>query len=312
LLKYCRHNDPHWRHFEVDRTLNYLVWYSPSKSIRKTLISLVDIDEVVLGQKSPGFRKFPHKLLVQQSFSIRYQGNKWLDLVSMTHRDCQMWHYSLNQLLLNIWEGDKWSPLIPMRIPYKQEKSKNPIYPARDGKTWIRYVADLEKAQSRIWDLLKKSEELKNFYGIASMRKQLIKHNHKLSKMAKDAQFIGYLMLSNKNELRSIRIEIRVLTYKVSVLLKEKASKDSIFSNLLLFGSSSNNPVNENMQVEKSHFQTIETGPDCSTQSINRANQGHYQQFSDLKLTQAFSKDKKKSIVCRNRTGSTKSESKEA
>jgi len=65
--------------------------------------------------------------------------------------------------------------MIPMKIPYKQNKSKNPIFTARNGKTWLRYIKDFEKAQCKIGELLKKSAELKNFSGTLSMRKQLKK-----------------------------------------------------------------------------------------------------------------------------------------
>jgi len=75
-LLYCRRDNHHWRHFEVDTALNSLVWYSPTISITKTRVALADINEVVLGQKSPGFCKFSRKSLIHQSFSIKYQSNK--------------------------------------------------------------------------------------------------------------------------------------------------------------------------------------------------------------------------------------------
>jgi len=131
--------------------------------------------------------------------------------------------------------------------------------------------------------------------------------------MTKDAETIGYLTLSNNNELRSIRIKIRAFTYKVSVLLKDHASNGNNPSELVQFGSSSDNLGNENKHLEKSHFQSIPTGLDCATQSINCANRNHYQGFSESRLTQTLSTNKPKSAVFTNRTtGSKKSDSQQA
>lgn len=239
LLKYCRRKPPHWRHFEVDTDLEYLVWYSDTKPIKQTRISLADIDDVIFGQVSPGFQRTPRSRLFHQSFSIKYQGKNYLDLICVTYRDCQMWYHSLKNVIKNIRDGNKWLRMREIDIPNKPEKSKNAIYPARDGKTWEKYLTLLHRSQDNIRQLLKRSEELLESSGVLTMRKRLKKQIRQLDTWAEDAKTSEYLLLTQYDELRVIRVEIRVLQYKVACLLREKASKGTILSNIFHFGSTS-------------------------------------------------------------------------
>jgi len=242
MLKYCRRKSPHWRHFEVDTDLEYLVWYSDTKSKRQTRIRLADIEDVVFGQVSPGFQKNPRSRLFHQSFSIKYKGKNYLDLICVTNRDCQMWYHSLKNVIKNIREGDKWRHMREINIPHKHEKSKNTIYPARDGKTWMKYLNDLHSSQDQIQELFKRSEELLESSGVLTMRKWLKKRIKQLDAWAEDAKTCEYLLLKQCDEIRVIRVEIKVLQFKVRCLLREKASKGTGLSNFIPFGSSFNTP----------------------------------------------------------------------
>jgi len=237
LLKFCRRKPPHWRHFEVNSDLEYLIWYAVKKSSKQTRIALIDIEDVLLGQATPGFSKSPRSQLFHQSFSIKYKRNKYLDLVCLTHHDCQMWYYSLRRLLQNIRDGNKWRLMKDIQIPQQNEKSKNAIYPAGEGKTWLKYIEYLERSQYQIRELLKQSEELLNFSDVSSMRKRLKKQIKQLDRWAEDAETSEYLLMTQYDELRAIRVEIRVLQYKVAVLLKEKHSNGGHLLNIFGFGS---------------------------------------------------------------------------
>jgi len=172
LLKLCRRKPRRWRHFEIDTDLEYLIWYADRKIKR---IALYDIEDVLLGQVTPGFHKSPRSEVFHQSFSIKYKRNKYLDLICLTHRDCKMWYHSLRNLLKNIRNGCKWRRMGDIPIPHQLEKSNNAIFPAKEGKTWTKYVEYLERSRYQIRDLLKRSKELSNFSCIILMRKQLKK-----------------------------------------------------------------------------------------------------------------------------------------
>jgi len=143
-----------------------------------------------------------------------------------------MWYKSLTHLLQNIRDGDKWRWMKDIQIPHQNEKSKNAIYPAREGETWVKYIENLERSQYEIRKLLKQSEELLNYSNVSSMRKRLNKQTKQLARWAEDAETSDYLLMTQYDELRAIRVEIRVLQYKVAALLKEKNSKGEHLFNI--------------------------------------------------------------------------------
>jgi len=239
LLKLCRREPPHWRHFEVDNDLEYLIWYA-GRNIKR--IALDDIGEVLLGQVTPGFNKSPRSEVVHQSFSIKYKHNKYLDLICLTHRDCKMWYDSLRNLLKNIRNGCKWRRMRDIPIPQQLEKSNNAIFPAKDGKTWTKYVGYIERSGFQIRELLKRSKELSKFPCVISMRKRLKKQMIWLDARAEDTKTSEYLLMTQYDELRAVRVEIRVFQYKVAAMLREKNSKWSYLSNIFQFGNSSKSP----------------------------------------------------------------------
>jgi len=242
LLRLCKRKPPDWRHFEVDTDLEYLIWYDDRKFIKQTRIPLVDIEDIVLGQGTPGFHKCPRSQLTHQSFSIKYKRKKYLDLICLTYRDCQMWYYGLQQVVNNIREGYKWRRMSNIQIPHKHEKSKNAIYPAKDGETWIKYVKYLKRSKYRIQQLLKQSEELLNFSCTLSMRKRLKAQFKQLNIWIEDTETTDYLLETQYNELRAMRVEIWVLQYKVAALLREKLSRGSVLPRIVQFCSSSGTP----------------------------------------------------------------------
>jgi len=227
LLKYRRWKDPHWRHFEVDSNLDNFIWYSDGKSTKKSRIALTDINEVLTGQQSPEFKRRPRKELEHQSFSIKYKATKYLDLICINQKDFQMWVNSLKQLILNIQAGNKYAPSRPIEIRQKQERSKEPIYPKKDGSNWHKYVDNLERSQVQIRRLLNRSEKLTKFLTVHPMRRRLKRLLRKLEKWADDAETSEWLMLSQFDELRMIRVEIRVLWIKVEVLMDALAQESN-------------------------------------------------------------------------------------
>merc|ERR1719410_1023569 len=70
------------------------------------------------------------------------------------------------------------------------------------------------------------------------MRKRLKKQMVLLDALAEDTKTSDYLMMTQYDELRAVRVEIRVLQYKVAAILREKNSKRS--SNIFQFGYFSN------------------------------------------------------------------------
>jgi len=235
LLKYRRWKDPHWRHFEVDTNLDNFIWYSDGKSVKKSRIALTDINEVLVGQQSPEFKRRPRKELEHQSFSIKYKATKYLDLICINQKDFTMWVNSLKQLIHNIQAGNKYEKFLPIEIRQKQERSKEPIYPKKDGANWHKYVDNLERSQVQIRRLLNMSEKISKFLTVHPMIKRLRRLLRKLEKWADDAETSEWLMLSQFDELRMIRVEIRVLQIKVEVLMDALAqeNKRSMISSLL-------------------------------------------------------------------------------
>jgi len=156
-----------------------------------------------------------------------------------------MWYYSLKQVVKNIREGCKWRRMRDVQIPHKHERSKNAIYPAGDGEKWIKYVKYLHQLQYQIRELIKQSEDLSNFSCTLSMRKRLREQNEHLNFLIQDAETTEYLLRTQYDELRTMRVEIRVLQYKVAVLLREKGSRGSgVFSKIFQLSSSPITPSN--------------------------------------------------------------------
>jgi len=146
-----------------------------------------------------------------------------------------MWYSSLRNLLKNIRNGCKWHWIRDIRIPLQLEKNKNPIYPAKDGKLWTKYIENLKRTQYQIHELLSSSKELSNFSCVTSMRKRLKKLMKWLDTLTEDAETSDYLLMTQYDKLRALRVEIRVLGYKVAGLLREKNSKRSYLSNIFQF-----------------------------------------------------------------------------
>jgi len=302
LLKFCSRKPPHWRHFEVNTDLEYLIWYADKKSIKQTRIALIDIEDVLLGQVTPGFSKCPRSQLFHQSFSIKYKRKKYLDLICLTHRDCQMWYYSLRHLLQNIRDGDKWRWINDIQIPRQNEKSKNAIYPAREGKTWVKYIEYLERSQYQIRELLKQSEELLNFSDVSFMRKRLKEQIKQVDRWAEDAETSEYLLMTQYDELRAIRVEIRVLQYKVAALLKEKTSKGGHLFNIFRFGSFSSSAKssfsNKAIPLSKGQHSFNSSQPTYSTpHSQGRGSRGKIEALSTVPMRWESIRSERRSLI---------------
>eukprot|EP01083_Nonionella_stella_P070485 188609_1 len=100
MLKYGRHGVPHFRHVELSFDNSRVVWYSRNKKKSETEIKVADICEIVDGQFTSIFRRFPSPGLAHCSFSILYNENtKTLDLIAKTQLDFEMWTKTLRELV---------------------------------------------------------------------------------------------------------------------------------------------------------------------------------------------------------------------
>jgi len=139
-----------------------------------------------------------------------------------------MWYYSLKHVVKNIREGNKWRRMSDIQMPRKHEKSKNAIYPARYGETWVKYIKYLERSQYQIQELLKQSEELLDFSCTLSMRERLEAQMKLLNIWIEDSKTTDYLLMTQYNKVRAMRVEIRVLRHKVAALLRQKLSREKL------------------------------------------------------------------------------------
>jgi len=98
FLKYGSYGFPHFRHFHLTEDNTALQWYSKKKSSRKTRIEFGQIEEIVVGQKMPKFKRHRAPELEQSSFSIIYNKGKTLDLIAIQPREFKIWITGLREL----------------------------------------------------------------------------------------------------------------------------------------------------------------------------------------------------------------------
>jgi hypothetical protein len=80
--------------FQLSSDLKRVLWYSKSKPINEAQISFDKITEIIIGQKSENFLRYPLKMLEDFSFSIHYSvDNKsyTLDLTCKDEREFDLW-----------------------------------------------------------------------------------------------------------------------------------------------------------------------------------------------------------------------------
>jgi hypothetical protein len=76
LMRHSGKGYPHIRLFQLSDDLKRLIWLSSSKNISESRIDLRKVTNVVVGQKTEKFQKYPLPALSHLSFSIFYSISK--------------------------------------------------------------------------------------------------------------------------------------------------------------------------------------------------------------------------------------------
>ena len=103
LLKHTHSGNPHMRQFQLTEDMGRLVWYSSNKSILDSSIDLTKVDNILIGQKSPGFKKYPLPMLQHLSFSLEYKkkggATRWADITCKDEHEFDIWLCALKSLV---------------------------------------------------------------------------------------------------------------------------------------------------------------------------------------------------------------------
>ena len=87
--------------FQLSNDLRRILWYTKSKSITEAHVSFENITEIVIGQHSDNFLRYPLKMLEEYSFSVIYtRENKTfsLDITCKDEREFDLWLIGLKAL----------------------------------------------------------------------------------------------------------------------------------------------------------------------------------------------------------------------
>jgi hypothetical protein len=99
LLKYGKRGYPHFRAFAISQDNRKLQWYSKNKSQQETSIYIGAIEDVVTGQKTKHFQRYPAPELSSNSFSIIFDnGKKSIDVIAKNASDFALWTHGLSAL----------------------------------------------------------------------------------------------------------------------------------------------------------------------------------------------------------------------
>ena len=95
LMRHSGKGYPHIRLFQLSDDLKRLIWLSSSKNINESRIDLRKVTNVVVGQKTEKFQKYPLPALSHLSFSIFYNISKdqedSLDLTCKDELEFDLW-----------------------------------------------------------------------------------------------------------------------------------------------------------------------------------------------------------------------------
>jgi len=103
LLKHRSMGLPHIRFFQLSSDLKRILWYTKSKKIDEAQVSIDSIKEIIIGQHSENFMKYPLKMLENFSFSIYYYKSDdktlhSLDLTCKDEREFDLWLIGIKAL----------------------------------------------------------------------------------------------------------------------------------------------------------------------------------------------------------------------
>eukprot|EP01084_Bolivina_argentea_P083482 151135_1 len=99
MLKYGKRGYPHFRHFELSHDGQYLMWYTSSKKLDKSRINLHDVTCIQKGQLTANFKKHLQPRLAPCSFSLIYQGEKTLDVITKSKNHYLLWTAGLEKII---------------------------------------------------------------------------------------------------------------------------------------------------------------------------------------------------------------------
>ncbi|KAL6054785.1 RUN and FYVE domain-containing protein 2 [Balamuthia mandrillaris] len=98
LLKCGHRGNPHFRTFVLSEDMKTLSWTSPKKPSAKSTVSLADVTELKLGQKTKIFKSNYRPEYERLAFSLVYGGGKTLDIVCKNKTEFEVWVMGLKSL----------------------------------------------------------------------------------------------------------------------------------------------------------------------------------------------------------------------
>ncbi|KAF4744124.1 hypothetical protein FOZ63_002594, partial [Perkinsus olseni] len=104
LLKHTDRGHPHLRQFQLSTDHQRLLWYSAGQDRKESMMSLADVCELRLGQRTSTFLKYRLPMLQHLSFSLIYKpsGSKQVTALDLTCKDefvYDIWLTGLKALL---------------------------------------------------------------------------------------------------------------------------------------------------------------------------------------------------------------------
>lgn len=98
ILKHTRSGLPHIRMFQLTVDHKNLVWYSANKSHLDACVSIESIRDLMTGQATSSFQRYPLPMLAHLSFTLLY-GSKELNLTCKDEREFDLWVAGLKALM---------------------------------------------------------------------------------------------------------------------------------------------------------------------------------------------------------------------
>lgn len=141
FLKYGQRGYPHFRQFQLSQDHTKIIWFTRTKKIKDSQVSLLDINEIVHGQTTSTFNRYRVPELKETSLSIIYGGHqrKTLDIIAKDPNDYQVWCVGLKRLHQMVNEGQhSLQKLTQLTLNIKVEKGRrttSELVDVNTGKT---------------------------------------------------------------------------------------------------------------------------------------------------------------------------------
>jgi hypothetical protein len=98
LLKHTRRGLPHIRMFQLTADLKNLVWFSANKTHFEACVPIVEITELITGQSTSVFQRYPLPMLSHLSFTLCYSKQE-LNVTCKDEREFDLWVAGLKALM---------------------------------------------------------------------------------------------------------------------------------------------------------------------------------------------------------------------